>query len=229
MMNFNKSNINILSFFISSIIFLIIISILNYPQIINKGKLASQTENAPIMNNNEIENTPVSDIENEELNENEIGKKETNEKVVSKKAISEEIDKKEINEEEIEKWTIEIKSLGIRANINQIEGVTPSEHYVGHFKDTDILGKNIALIAFNYGAINNYFANLKDLKAGEEVIYTVNSEIKKYKVISNQIIQEESLNSILKDSNNEGLKLFTYVKDLDNYLRYVYAQEIIDI
>ena len=205
MMNFNKSNINILSFFISSIFFLIIISILNYPQIIGKGKLSNQIENAPIINNIKIGNTLINDIENEETS------------------------KKEINEKEIGKWTIEIKSLGIKANINQIEGFTPNEDYVGHFKDTDILGKNIALIAFNYGATKNYFANLKDLKAGEEVIYTVNEKIKKYKVIFNQIIEKESLNIILKDSNNGGLKLFTYVKDLDNYLRYVYAQEIIDI
>ena len=188
MINFNKFNVNILSFFISSIIFLILISIINYPKISNNNNLN-------IIKNNSIDSN---EIESENI-------------------------------KEITKWTIEIKSLGIKANINQMEGVTPSEDYVGHFKDTDILGKNIALIAFNYGATKNYFANLKDLKAGEEVIYTVNNEIKKYRVISNQIIEKDSLNSILKDYNNGGLKLFTYVKDLDNYLRYVYAQEIIDI
>ena len=191
MINFNKSNVNILSFFISSIIFLILISIINYPKL-------SSNNNLNIIKNNSIN--------------------------------SNEIESETLKEIKITKWTIEIKSLGINANINQIEGNTPNEDYVGHFKDTDILGNNIALIAFNYGATNNYFANLKDLKAGDEVIYTVNDKIKKYKVILNQIIEKESLNVILKDYNNSaGLKLFTYVKDLNNNLRYVYAQEIIDI
>ncbi len=189
MINFNKSNVNILSFFISSVIFLILISIINYPKL-------SSNNNLNIIKNNSVNS-----------NESET-----------------------IKEIEITKWTIEIKSLGINANINQIEGNTPNEDYVGHFKDTDILGKNIALIAFNYGATNNYFANLKDLKAGDEVIYTVNDKIKKYKVILNQIIEKESLKSILKDYNNrECLKLFTYIKDLTNKIRYVYTEEIIDI
>ena len=191
-MNFNKSNINILSFFISSIIFLIIIFFINYPKIINKNDLY-------IAENNTISN---------------------------------EIEDKDIKETEIVKWSIEIKSLGIKANINQIEGDTPNEDYVGHFKDTSILGENIALIAFNFGSTKNYFANLKELKVGSEIIYTVNDKIKKYKVISNKIIAKESLKNIINDYNsndNPCLKLFTYVKDLNNNLRYVYAQEIIDI
>ena len=191
MINFNKFNVNILSFFISSVIFFILISIINYPKL-------SSNNNLNIIKNNNID--------------------------------SNEVKSENIKEIEITKWTIEIKSLGINANINQIEGNIPNENYVGHFRDTDILGKNIALIAFNYGAKNNYFANLKDLKAGDEVIYTVNDKIKKYKVIFNQIIEKESLNVILKDYNNNAcLKLFTYVKDLNNNLRYVYAQENIDI
>ena len=191
MINFNKFNVNILSFFISLIIFLILISIINISKFPNKNNLNFVKNNIDISNK----------IKNQDINENEITE-----------------------------WYIEIKSLGIKANINQIEGYVPDENYVGHFKDTSILGNNIALIAFNYGATKNYFANLKDLKVGEEVKYTVNKKIKKYKVISNQIIEKNSLKTILKDYNNSTcLKLFTYVKDLDNNLRYVYAQETIDI
>ncbi len=182
MINFKKSNVNILSFFISSIIFLIIISIINYPKTSN-------------INNSSINIT---------------------------NSLDEEI-------KEIEKWTIEIKSLGLKANINEIDGETPTDDYVGHFKDTSILGDNIALIAFNYGKTKNYFANLKDLKVGDEIIYTVNNKIKKYKVNFNKIIEKESLKIILENNNNNSIKLFTYVKDLSNNLRYVYAQEIIDI
>ena len=182
MINFKKSNVNILSFFISSIIFLIIISIINYPKTSN-------------INNSSINIT---------------------------NSLDEEI-------KEIEKWTIEIKSLGLKANINEIDGDTPTDDYVGHFKDTSILGDNIALIAFNYGKDKNYFANLKDLKIGDEIIYTVNDKIKKYKVSFNQIIEKQNLKSIIENNNTSSLKLFTYVKNLSNNLRYVYAQETIDI
>lgn len=182
MINFKKSNVNILSFFISSIIFLIIISIINYPKTSN-------------INNSSINIT---------------------------NSLDEEI-------KEIEKWTIEIKSLGLKANINEIDGDTPTDDYVGHFKDTSILGDNIALIAFNYGKDKNYFANLKDLKIGDEIIYTVNDKIKKYKVSFNQIIKKQNLKSIIENNNTSSLKLFTYVKNLSNNLRYVYAQETIDI
>ena len=182
MINFKKSNVNILSFFISSIIFLIIISIINYPKTSN-------------INNSSINIT---------------------------NSINEEI-------KEIEKWTIEIKSLGLKANINEIDGDTPTDNYVCHFKDTSILGDNIALIAFNYGKDKNYFANLKDLKIGDEIIYTVNDKVKKYKVSFNQIIEKQNLKSIIENNNTSSLKLFTYVKNLSNNLRYVYAQETIDI
>ena len=182
MINFKKSNVNILSFFISSIIFLTIISIINYPKTSNINSSSINITNS----------------------------------------LDEEI-------KEIEKWTIEIKSLGLKANINEIDGDTPTDDYVGHFKDTSILGDNIALIAFNYGKDKNYFANLKDLKIGDEIIYTVNDKIKKYKVSFNQIIEKQNLKSIIENNNTSSLKLFTYVKNLSNNLRYVYAQETIDI
>ena len=182
MINFKKSNVNILSFFISSIIFLIIISIINYPKTSNINSSSINITNS----------------------------------------LDEEI-------KEIEKWTIEIKSLGLKANINEIDGDTPTDDYVGHFKNTSILGDNIALIAFNYGKDKNYFANLKDLKIGDEIIYTVNDKVKKYKVSFNQIIEKQNLKSIIENNNTSSLKLFTYVKNLSNNLRYVYAQETIDI
>ena len=191
MINFNKSNVNILSFFISSIIFFILISIINYPKISKKNNL------------NIIENNSIA---------------------------FDKLESEDIKETEIKKWCIEIKSLNLKANINQIEGSIPDDDYVGHFKSTDILGENIALIAFNFGSKNNYFANLKELKVGDEITYTVNDKVKKYKVIYNQIIEKESLKSIIEEHNsNKCLKLFTYIKDLNNKLRYVYTEEIIDI
>ena len=44
MINFNKFNVNILSFFISSIIFLILITIINYPKISNNNNLNKEID-----------------------------------------------------------------------------------------------------------------------------------------------------------------------------------------
>ncbi len=195
MINFNKTNVNIISVFISSIIFFIIFFILNYPS--NKLKKQDISENRK-------------SVSNETLNSN----------------ILEDIDVASVKE-----WSLEIKALNLSAPIKEMQFNIPDENYIGHFNESSILGNNIALIAYNFGKSKNYFANLKDLKPDDEIIYKVDENIKKYKVISNQIIEKESLNSTIKDNNeNEStLKLFTYVMDLDTKIRYVCAKEIIDI
>ena len=193
MINFNKRNVNILSVFISLIIFSIIIFILNI-----KNPVKSD-----LCNNSEQSN--ISENKVESVNE--------------------------INLSEIEEWKIEINSLNINAPIIQMKESTPDDASVGHFKETSILGKNIGLIAYNFGKENNYFSNLKELKVGDEIIYKVNSNIRKYKVIKNQIISKDSLKNSLNDNNdsNSYLKLYTYIIDLDTKMRYVCAKQIIDI
>ena len=187
MINFNKKNVNILSVFISLIIFSIICFILNI-----KNPIKSEQSNIP-ENKVELAN--------------------------------------DINLSEIEEWKIEINSLNIDAPITQMNNDTPDDLSVGHFKETSILGKNIGLIAYNFGKKNNYFSNLKELKVGDEIIYKVNNIVRKYKVIKNQIIGKESLKNTLSDNNdsNSYLKLYTYIIDLDTKMRLVCAKQVIDI
>ena len=189
MINFNHFHISILSVFISSIIFIIIVSIINIPK--KENKELENTLNTSVSINN---------AENQTLED-------------------------EITVEQINKWKIEIDSLNIKANIIEIDGFTPNKEFVSHISKTSILGKNIALIAYNYGTDKNYFANLKDLIVGDKIRYIVNYRLLTYEVISNQIIEKESLEEIINDSNKNYncLKLFTYVKNVDNKLRYVCA------
>ncbi len=197
MINFNKININILSFIISSIIFFIIISIINFPN----NNLISNTNN---QNNNLIKQNII---------------------------ISNAVKENEITVNEIQAWSLEIDSLNLEANIAEMEEDNPESEFINHFKQTTILGNNIALFAYNYGKKYNHFANLKELKVKERVKYIVNNEEKVYEVISNKIIEKESLNNILNDNNYDvgHLKLFTYVKDINDKLRFVDCKEIIDI
>ncbi len=198
MINFNKRNVNILSFLVSSIIFILIVLILNYPRQYNQSYQKYNNETKGLNNNTHLNHETRS---NTQANS-------------------------EIELSDIVNWNLEIKSLNIKGPIKEMETDTPSAEYIGHFKETSILGNNIALIAYNFGEHTNYFANLKELKVGDEIIYRVNDTIKTYKVFSNQIIEKASLNSVLLEYNqNEAvLKLFTYVKDLDNKLRYICAK-----
>ena len=195
MINFNHFNINILSFFISLLIFLILISAIN----ISETKIKKEP--------NTLKNTSVS-INN----------------------VENQIAKNEINKEEIKEWKIEIDALELKADIIEIEGTTPNKEFVGHINKTSILGQNIALIAYNFGTDKNYFANLKDLKVGDKIKYIVNDKLLTYEVILNQIIEKDELEEKIKNDNQNYncLKLFTYVKNINNKLRYVCAKEIID-
>lgn len=154
---------------------------------------------------------------------------ETSESISEENNIENSISEPNIND--IKEWTLQIDSIKLEANIKQMNEDIPDDGYIGHFNESNIMGNNVALIAYNYGHKNNYFANLKDIELGEKIVYNVNNEIRVYKVISNKIIEKTSLKNIIKVNNNyeQYLKLFTYIKDLDNKLRYICAKEIIDI
>lgn len=201
MINFNKININILSVLITSIIFLILISIIKISSI-----------------SNDLDNKLIY-FSNQNLVSNELNETKTQKSV------------EDINIKDITKWQIKIDKLKLNADIKQLQGENAVDEYVGHLKETTILGNNIGLIAYNFGKVKNYFSNLKDLRVGDKITYIVNNESKTYSVILNKIIESKSLKDVLKVNNqNEfNLKLFTYVKDLSDKLRYVCAKEIIDI
>lgn len=206
MINLNKTNINIISLSITIIVFLaIILSI----QKISKGKseiIIPQNEQ------NKIDNE-------ENIIDQEIAERNKN------------IDMPESQIKELpQKWSIDIKSVNISGNIVEMETEEVPENGVGHIEKTTINGNNIALIAYNFGKPKNYFANLKELKAGEEIIYNVEDTKRTYKVLFNKIVEKKELEDICKRNDKENhnyLKLFTYIIDLKDKLRYVCAKEII--
>ena len=96
---------------------------------------------------------------------------------------------------------------------------------VGHYTSSGITEGNISLKAFNIGENKKYFANLKELEIGDEIIYIVNQEKYTYKVISNTIINnEEEWTS--KNKSENTLTLITYIKDLENKKRCVIAKKV---
>lgn len=210
MINLNKTNINIISLIITITIFLaIVLSI----QKISEGKLHTKL--------NEIS-----------ITQNEQNKIESQENSINQEIVEENknIDKSITQSNDApQEWNIEIKSINISGPIKEMEEMKVPEDAVGHFKNTEIEKNNIALIAYNSGKPKNYFANLKELKAGEEIIYSVNNTKRRYKVLSNKVIEKRELENAIKETPQDQanyLKLFTYVIDLKDKMRYVQAREV---
>lgn len=200
--NYNKRNVNIISFIISIITFIIIILILDN---LSQRQL-NQFSYVNIISEKEIQKE---EVEKENL-ENKRQK----------------IDQ-DIKLEEIYKWNIEIEKLNINATIQEGTTYEVLNQSVGHVEKSNILNGIVALKAYNIGKGINYFANLKELIIGDEIKYEVNEEKRTYKVEANIILDKEKIKDKIQkiEKENNFLVLITYVKDMENKNRLVIAKE----
>lgn len=233
--NYNKKNINIISFFVSLIIFIIIVFIIRL--ITNQN---TNQEYSYIMPSEESIASNELAIASANLNEQNL--EQTNSNEVADLPVS-----------QVTNWQIEIEKLNLTANIAEGTSDAVISNNVGHYSNSNILSGTIALKAYNVGEANNYFANLKELQIDDEIKYTVNENQVTYKVTSNKILEcsenlsevdelTQILNNIKGNSidnkdteieddqngnliKNDILILITYVKDLPNNLRFVVAQK----
>ena len=128
------------------------------------------------------------------------------------------------NLEKNEIWQIEIPKISLIANI--AEGTTKEilNQYVGHFENTSVEHGNIGLAAHNRGYEVNYFANLKQLKEGDEIKYTHNDFQKIYLVEKCKIIKDTDWD-VLKETEENMLTLITCVENEPEYRRCIQAIE----
>lgn len=229
--NFNKRNLNIISFFVSLIIFIIIVFII---------KLITNQEYSYITPSEESSVSNELAIVSANLNEQNLDQTNSN-------------DVADLPVAQVTNWQIEIEKLNLEANIAEGTSDVVISNNVGHYSNSNILSGIIALKAYNVGEANNYFANLKELQIGDEIKYIVNENQATYKVTSNKILEcsenlsevdefTQILNNIKGNSidnkdteiedakngnsiKNDILVLITYVKDLPNNLRCVVAQK----
>lgn len=230
--NFNRKNLNIISFLVSLIIFSIILIII---YIISNQKLNQNYSY-------KMPSSEISNINTETILSNEFENKQNVNGMVAN-------NENDISINEIRNWQIEIEKLNLKTNIAEGANDEVIQNNVGHYTNSNILSGIIALKAYNIGESNNYFANLKELQIGDEIKYTVNENQSTYKVTLNKIIEcSESLsevdeftqilnnikgNSIDNEdtktendqSKNDILILITYVKDMPNNLRCVVAEK----
>lgn len=199
MIKYTCKYINLLSLFISIMIFSIInFTIFNFN--INK---ADYNVSFSGQNLNEIPNK----VENVNLENN-----------IVEKVVSNQVDN--TNE-----WSLEIPIISLKANIS--EGTTKEvmDTYIGHFEESPRDSGNICLAAHNRGYENNYFANLKKLKKGDEIIYRYKNVEKRYIVQKHEIIKDTDWTN-LENTEENMITLITCVENEPEFRRCIQAEEL---
>ena len=161
----------------------------------------------------------------------------TQEKIVENELINEKetqdvIEVQEENKEVSEQVTEEIKQIGIvKIPIFNLvapiaEGTTDEimNQYVGHFENTSLWEGNIGLAAHNRGYPVNYFANVKDLQIGDEIIYEIEGKTRTYLVSEITIIEDADW-SYLQQTEDNRITLITCVENEPSYRRCIQGIE----
>lgn len=203
MFRYSTIYINITSFIITTIIFIITnLFISNYSNFSQKSTLRAGFEVEDITKNNNSK--------------------------MSEENITEPIEENvELNQKTIEEseWALKIQKINLEAKIN--EGTTKEvmDEYIGHFEETPKEVGNIGLAAHNRGYKNNYFENLKKLQIRDEITYIYKGKEKNYKVSKISIIKDTDW-SMLENTEENELTLITCVENEPEYRRCVKAEEI---
>ena len=106
------------------------------------------------------------------------------------------------SQQEIEEWYIEIPIINLKANIKEGTEKETLDDYVGHFEETQKENGNIGLGAHNRGYKNNYFENIKKLKEDDSIFYNYKGKIKEYKVEKIFIIKDTDWNCLENTEKN---------------------------
>lgn len=209
---YSRKWINIISFTLAIIIFCTINVIWSQVNHATAEKIKQDTNE--LRNNLEIaeeKNNMQADEQNKETEE-------------SKKATEETQQEAEVAEEKIENWQIEIPVISLKAQIAEGTDKETLDKYVGHFDITEKKNGNIGLAAHNRGYPVNYFAKLKDLKEGDEIIYTYGEFKKTYVVTQNIKISDIDWSYLQKTEENK-ITLITCIANEPAYRRCVQGIE----
>ena len=122
-------------------------------------------------------------------------------------------------------WEISIPKIKLKAPISEGTSQEVMRYYVGHFENTEFIYGNVGLAAHNRGFPINYFARLKELKIGDEIIYKTKYGEKRYKVTLSTIIEDTNWSYLLQDTDKNTLTLITCVENRPQKRRCIRAEE----
>lgn len=119
------------------------------------------------------------------------------------------------NSEVMELWetniigTLEIPSLNLKLSVADGIDDNTLEEYIGHFPSTALYEGNVGMAGHNS---SKFFATLKNIKKGDEIIYNFLFGEKTYIVDTITEIQEDDW-SYLEDTEDNRLTLITCVRN----------------
>ena len=207
MFRYTALYINIISLFISIVIFCLLnFFISNWETLTKNSNFKAGFE--VIGENQETTNVSFSSDQSEDESKDKVNSEKTNEENI------------------MSEWYLEIPSINLKANISEGTSKAVMNDYIGHFENTSELNGNIGLAAHNRGYKNNYFSDIKTLKEGEIIYYYYKGKSKKYEVKDNFIISDTDWTS-LENTEENMITLITCVENEPNYIRCVQAKEII--
>ena len=125
----------------------------------------------------------------------------------------------------MKKQRIMIPEISLEAEISEGTSKEIMDKFVGHFEETTKISGNVGLAAHNRGYAVNYFANIKQLKENDKIIYQYNGEQKTYSVIENKIIKDTDW-SLLENTKDNRITLITCVENEPEYRRCIQGKEI---
>ena len=209
MIRYTKRYVNIVSLIITIIIFSFTNQISITPNKININSISNLFKRNLVLvelNSNNInqetkENIPL--VKNQNNNDEQIIN-ETQEKI------------KNVN------WKITIPQISLEAEISEGTRKEVMDKFVGHFEETTKTSGNVGLAAHNRGYPINYFADIKKLKEGDEIIYKYFEFEKTYLVTENKIIKDTDWEP-LEDTEKDKITLITCVENEPEYRRCVQA------
>ena len=217
MVTYTKREIKLLALslalFVLLIYNLVLFPLLSINKQIYSGKVYSKTisinPNIPIYSQNDQEQIKSKLVEKTNEQEN----------IKTQRAV--------INENKNIKWRIQIPKINLDVHIMEGTSADILLKAVGHFEETSKWKGNVGLAGHNRGYNCNFFAKIKNLKIGDEIIYTTTNGKKVYKVQTNKIIKDTDW-SYLKETNDNRITLITCEENREEYRRCIQAVEIVN-
>lgn len=122
-------------------------------------------------------------------------------------------------------WYLEIPLINLKAPIKEGTKKQTQNESIQHFQESKKWIGNVCLAVHNKDYKNNSFANIKQLKKSDQIIYHYEGKEKEYMVQTNEIIQDTDL-SCLENTEENTITIITYIENETNYRRCIKGIEI---
>lgn len=211
MISYTKRCVNIVSLFITILIYIFLIK-LNF--VSNKIDFNANLISSIFKRSSVLVELNTSNINQETKDNTEI---QNNHSIIQTEK------KSQITTEE-NNWKITIPKISLEASISEGTRKEVMDKYVGHFVETSKKSGNVGLAAHNRGYAVNYFARIKELQEGDEIIYKYYDFEKIYTVVENKIIKDTDWED-LEETEENKITLITCVENEPEYRRCIQGIE----